>query len=146
MLLDAVSGFCKWSGLALVGIFLLFTTPVAFCVLTISRPIDSIHLRRWHFWSDMNYSTSTFRWIRQFQKYSHVPVLWKKHITSDKSTAPAPAAFDCRHTTVVSWQCHRHWWFYVGTTLLVPIETTKVVATSSTRERTNSRSENANNE
>ena len=68
---------------------------------------------------------------------------WAHHkgyrITSDKSTALAPAAFDCRQLTVSPT-------LMVLRTLLLPVETTKVVATSSTRERTNRRPENANNE
>ena len=69
----------------------------------------------------------------------------KEAQTSDKSTAIAPAAFDCR-TSDYCCQLTVSPTLVVLRTLLVPIETTKVVATSSTRERTSSRSENANNE
>ena len=91
MLLDAVSGCCKWSGLALAGTSLPCTTPVAFCVRIISKPIVWIPPRRWNFRSGTTYNTSVFCWIRQFPQFSFVPLLWNnnKHRTS-RPPLPGP--------------------------------------------------------
>ena len=145
MLLDAVSGFCKWSGLAARWDFPVFYN--ASCVLC-SDYFEAD-------WFDSSLSVKLSVGYELQHKHvlldTAVPKIFARSGTLKEAhhkwqvdrprprRIRLPSGYSCQLTVSPTLMVQR--------TLLVSIETTKVVAiSSSTRGRTSSRSENANNE